>query len=96
MKNTLLTFILITIVVLFSYKAFALTRVSSINVDFDNHKAVIHTFGYYVQQNGDNMDTGESSDISVNNPAFDQTINELQQLNALDLDVVINVLTNGS
>lgn len=77
-----------------SVQAYALTRVHSIHVDFDNHTAQIKTFDYVINADGNSVDTGASADISINNPAFDEIITTLAQQNALDLDVLLNVITN--
>jgi len=96
MKNLLLNaFCILTGFVILLTVAFADTKIHSIHVDFDNNAADVQmSQGQYV--NGIWQDDGQTEVVNIKEPAYDQTINTLTQMNALNLDAVVQILTNPS
>ena len=97
MKNALLvSFILIGSVLGFSiaHSSTVTTNIDRINVDFNRKVATISLSQKSCEDNGDCIPFGSTTQTVITNQAFDATVSTLEQMNALNLNAVMNVLKN--
>ena len=94
MKTLDFIIVLIGGIICFGLVAHAAVNIDKIVVDFDRNVATVQSTQGYYDNNNVFQSLNASTTTIIRDPSFSQTINELEQANALDLNAVISVLTN--